>query len=365
MKIYIATTWNAKCGIATYSAFLAEELISLGHDVKILAEKNLDPKSIDKNFPGKKIPFVECWSRSEGFKDMEKVIEKEKPDILSLQHQFALFPTLSDLNGVAFLAKKGGCRIMTTLHDVIPYSAQSEGYFKHLIGMSDSIIVHTSTCKRLLMNDWHCPESKIKLIMHGTKLVDVPSKLEARKTLGLEKNAKILLSYGFVWPSKGLHDILRVLAELKKTIPELIYIHAGGQHPVFPYADYVKQLIKTAMSTGITPKDFKITGFINDKDLIQYFGACDVIVLNYMRGSASASGAAHRSLSSHRPIVGTDDFCIEEIPKLEYAKGDIQGLMQSLKKILGDENLQKELILKAEKVAEESSWANTAKKYVA
>ena len=336
MKIGIVSTWGIRCGIATYSAFLAQALIDQGDEVLILAEnEDVLPNSIDPNFPGKNISSIQCWSRNKGFREKKEegfnaleVIEKMKFDILNIQHQFALFPSITELNGLAETAKRYGALLYLTLHDVIPYqSGPTEEYFRGLINLADKIIVHTPTCKNLLLSAWQCPPEKISLVYHGTKLVDVPTKVEARKKLKLAMDKQIVLSYGFVWESKGLEGILSAVAYLKNNgFPNLTYIHAGGPHPAFPYPEYMKKLIKTAIRLKLTPGDFIITGFIDDDKLVQYFGACDVIVLNYARGSASASGAAHRSLSAGKPIIGSDDACICEIPKLEFPKFDTTAL---------------------------------------
>jgi len=141
-------------------------------------------------------------------------------------------------------------------------------------------------------------------------------------------------------------------------------IHAGGLHPVFARGDYLKNLLKDAYRKGIKPTELMITGFVKEDDISTFFGASDLIVLNYMRGSASASGAAHRALSSHRPIVGTDDICIGEIPKFEVARGDSKALMIAIKEVLASPMMQKELVAKAEKVAEETSWKNIALQHI-
>jgi hypothetical protein len=143
-----------------------------------------------------------------------------------------------------------------------------------------------------------------------------------------------------------------------------MFIHAGGLHPVFARGDYLKNLLKSAYLKGIKPSELMITGFIKEDDIPIYFGAADVIVLNYMRGSASASGAAHRALSSHRPIVGTDDSCLEEIPRFEVARGDSKALMLAIKQVLISETMQRELVVKEEKVAEETSWKNIALQHI-
>ena len=339
-KIGIVTSWQQACGICTYSQFLGEELQKQGADVTILAErKDVLPKGFDPNFKSE-LKHIECWSRNEPFDELVKTAKKEKFDILHLQHQFGLFPfgnylekLLSELNPLT--------KTVITLHDVVGRgNAQMEQYFGAIIKYADKIIVHTPLCYDLLVREWGCPKEKLIQIVHGTKLIKTPSKSVARKKLKLSPDAQVILSWGFIWESKGINQILDVFAQVLKTYPKAVFIHAGGLHPVFSRGEYLKGLITQAFRLGITPENFKITGFVNEDQLLLYFGACDLIVLNYMRGSASASGAAHRALAAGKPIVGSDDYCITEIPKLEYPRTDVNGLYRGILQGLGDKRLQ-------------------------
>ena len=212
-----------------------------------------------------------------------------------------------------------------------------------------------------MLEAWNCPQKKIELIPHGTKIISVPTKAEARASLKLPENAKIILSWGFIWESKGILDLVNILAEIKKTYPEAMLIHAGGIHPIIEKSQYVTTLLKTAVKLGLTPKDFIITQWVPEDLVPTWFGCSDVIVLNYMRGSASASGAAHRAMASHRPLVKTDDPCIEDIPGFSVPRFSPSELYQGIMKVLQSETLQRELIAKAECASMETSWMNIAK----
>jgi len=361
MKIGIVSTWAARCGICTYSLYLAEELKKLGLDVVILAEKkDVLPDGADPDFETHGIPSIECWSRYENFEKLLEVVQKEKIDIIHCQHQFGLFPIAPTLNYLLSNLKAMGKKVIVTLHDVVPYNFGMLDYFHPLITLPDYIIVHNEPSKRLLVTDWMCSPEKVVKIWHGTKLVDIPEKDDAKTSLKISVDTKVILSWGFLWESKGVLPMLEGYSQIIKKYPKSMFIHAGGLHPLYKDTGFVKKLIATAMKLGIRPENFRITGFVPEKQVPTYFGAADVIVLNYHRGSISASGAAHRALAAHRPIVGTDDLAIEEIPRYIVNRGDTQGLFQGVLKVLDDPVIQKELVEKADKFAEESSWARIA-----
>ena len=360
----MVSTWLVKCGIFTYSNWLSEALQNLGIDVTILAEQPFPNNSaIDETFQTK-IPATVCWSRQDNF---EKLIEESrKYDLIHISHQYGLFPNENNFLNLL----KNISPAVITLHDVIPYDVRMERYFKGIIEFCKNIIVHLPICYNLL-ESWNCPKEKIHLIPHGTKIVEVSSKEESRKKLNeiwkktiFEGKEKVILSWGFIWESKGIKDLIEIFSEVLKTYPDSIFIHAGGVHPIIAGSDYLKSLIKKAMQLNLTPKNFMVTGFVPEEIVPLYFGACDVIVLNYARGSASASGAAHRTLSAHRPIVGTDDPCISDIPKLESSRFDKNSLYQNILKVLETPALERSLAEEAFEKAQQTSWENVAKQHI-
>jgi glycosyltransferase involved in cell wall biosynthesis len=364
VKVGIASTWNQRCGICTYTNWLGEALQSLGLEVVVLAERrDVLPKGYDPDFKSS-LPFIECWSRNESFFNLIETLEKENIGLLHIQHQFGLFPSADNLRFLLTELKYRGVKIIMTLHDVTFFDSSLYHYFHDIVKYSDKIIVHTQLCYDLMQTAWECPLEKLVLIPHGTKLIDPIPKKEARRVLGLPQNAKILLSWGFIWESKGIIELVDALAELQKVYSDVMLIHAGGLHPVFTRENYLKDIIKQAYRRGLNPQNFRITKWINEEQIKQYFGACDLIILNYMRGSASASGAAHRAVASHRPIVGSDDMCIEEIPKKVYPRGDMEAMLAAIKAVLDDPQLQESLVKREEAYAEETSWERTAKKHM-
>lgn len=348
-------SFGVKCGLATYTTYLSEALHKINIDVTVLAEHPFPDDSALDNSLKTNVPSFFCWHRNEGYDGVIK--ESKNYDILHIQHQFGLFP-----NQPSFvkLLHKVKIPIVTTLHDVVPFNPQFANYFNEIILNSKKIIVHTKPCHDLLLG-WNCPEKKIATIPHGTKLIDVPSKSKAKKQLKLPKDSEVILSWGFIWESKGLLDLVKIHAELLKTHPRAILIHAGGVHPIIAGSKYLGKILKTAVKLGLTPKNFIITQWIPEDLVPIWFGTADVIVLNYMRGSASASGAAHRAMAAHRPIVGTDDLCILEIPKLTVPRFSVNDLYQGILKVLENKSLQKDLVRQADLASEEMSWKNVAK----
>jgi len=357
MNVGMVSPLGVRCGISTYCTYIGDALQDLKVSVTGLSEYPFpDDKSATPDFQPK-FPFFNCWKRTEFYTRL--ITESQNYDIIHVQHQFGLFN--NTYAWIKFL-KEVKKPLVLTVHDIVGPNESFSTYFNETIHYAKKIVVHTKTCYETLRS-WNCPAEKMELIPHGTKIIGVPSKADARKELQLPENAKIILSWGFLWESKGLLELVNILAEIKKTYPEAMLIHAGGIHPILQKSSYLSSILKTAIKLGLSPKDLMITQWVPEDNVPTWFGASDVIVLNYMRGSASASGAAHRTLSAHRPIVGTDDPTLEDIPKLEVPRFDVNALYDGILKVLGDEVLQKTLVARAEAAALETSWHSVALKH--
>lgn len=351
------STFLQKCGISTYTLYLSEALIKSGVSVTVLAEEPFPDESAIAKDMHTNVPYFNCWKRTEFYTRL--ISESQNYDIIHIQHQFGLFN--NTYAWIKFL-KEVKKPLVLTVHDIVPPNESFSTYFNETIHYAKKIIVHTKTCYEVLRS-WNCPAEKIELIPHGTKIIGVPNKVDARQELKLPENAKIILSWGFLWESKGLLELVNILSEIKKTYPEAMLIHAGGLHPILQKSSYLSSILKTAIKLGLSPKDLMITQWVPEDKVPAWFGASDVIVLNYMRGSASASGAAHRAMAGHRPIIKTDDPCVEDIPGYTVQRFDVNALYDAILKVLQDEVLQKKLVAQAEAAALETSWHNIALKH--
>ncbi len=346
------STFHDKCGIATYTGYLTNALTEIGVDNFVYAEEH-DPVN---KFPQFTADYGFVWNRQKPFNN---VIHGRYHDILHIQHQFGLFP-FTTYNEE--LLTETTCPIVTTMHDVVPPGYQTLDYMKPWFKHSDAVIVHTKACLDLA-KQWSGEDNKIHLIPHGTLITEIPDKKTTRAELDVPEDAKVILSWGFIWESKGVLDLVKILAEVIKTHPKAMLIHAGGVHPIIQGSTYLHTILKTAVQLGISPKQLRITNWVPEDKVPKWFSVADVIVLNYARGSASASGAAHRALASHRPIVATDDLCLEEIPALKVPRMSTTDMYRAILQVLESTSLQKELVEKEDKAAQEMSWQVVAEQH--
>jgi glycosyltransferase involved in cell wall biosynthesis len=148
------------------------------------------------------------------------------------------------------------------------------------------------------------PDAKFKLQMHPLydhfgKSVE---KTEARKSLGLDTDKKILLFFGFIRDYKGLDLLISAM----KNLPEDYLLVIAGE----VYGDFSKY-DRQIGDLGVSDKIKKFVRYINDDEVPLFFSAADVCVQPYK--SATQSGIVGISYHFNLPVIATDVGGLKEM----------------------------------------------------
>ncbi len=146
------------------------------------------------------------------------------------------------------------------------------------------------------------------------------SKEEARRQLGIREDEKILLFFGFVRKYKGLDYLIDAMPEIVDYLPDckLLIVGDFGEDK----QEYLDQFsrAKAAINKGVSsiniagaseenkndygPAIRVYDGYIPDKEVENYFAACDVVVLPYI--SAIQSGIVQIAYGFDKPVIATN-----------------------------------------------------------
>jgi len=308
--------FERKCGIATYSKFLFQELNRL--------------------YPVRAV----------------KHLSEVQPDaLLHCQHEFGVFPYVDELVG----ERLEGNYAVATFHTVVrePVGEMLRHY--HTIDQYyDAHIVHNYLAKKYLSA---YTNKKIFVIPHGSLLFDPLPQDKAREMLSLPKNKKIVFSFGFMAESKGFEEIAEAAGKMKDTL----FIISGAIHDLLvehglQLADKLREL---------KPGNLIVLGkYLSEAEINCYASASDVLLFNYKTPKfvSSASGAMHRVIAAGKPVVSTFDNRLVELEDgthvLKYEQGDLEGMVHCLSLVFEDGELAEELGKNARRLAERTSCEN-------
>ena len=316
INVGIVTTWDIKCGIATYSKYLIDELnkISL-----------LDITLIQNN---KKTSNPFYWFKF-GFNN-------RKHHVIHVQHEYGLF----GFHGWGYFLFYAGLKtsrhnkVVTTLHE---RNTLKDGfiYSKLLNIFSDKIIVHVE-------NSDH---PNAETIPHGTQGLNLTKIID---------KTQIILCPGYITPKKGIDLIIHMLPE----IPNAHLVIAGIARTEQD-RKYVAKLKKIVDEMRLT-RHVSFTGYITDYDKL--FSSANIVVFPYQH--TTQSGMLAIALSHGANILTSDIPTFKQMKQqygcIDTAKNESEYISK-IKQALTHDNPHTNAI---KRYCELTSWQAVAKQHL-
>jgi len=379
-----------KCGVASYTARLTEEL-SKSVDLIVVADV---PQDGGLNDP----PYVlRVWRRNSLFYPFTIFwhVIRRRVDVVHIQHEYLLYgdPYHSGLFPILpLLLRLLDKKVVITMHSVVPRKSLTPDFFEKygigrrfstlkklctiavtkMIGFSASaLIVHNKISKETLIRDYRFKPEKIHVIPHGVECTEMNiTQSEAKKQLGLE-GFNIILYFGFIRPGKGIEHLIEAMPAILREFPKTKLVIAGGVHPFLAFQgnSYIQE-IKDLIEKLELERDVILTNrFIPEEELPLYFTASDIIVLPYTEGDIiGASGVLSKILSYSKPIVVTKVYRFSDVISSNLAiavpKACPKALAEAIINLLSKPSYRKAVTRKLKTWAKENNWENVAKKTV-
>ncbi len=298
MKILMLSTFPPqRCGVGIYTYDLVTSLRKLGNKVVIVSNKPCDAD------------YIVDFKSSSLAKNVDKIVEKENPDIIHIQYQAVLYSNVLNMNLIKVL-KSSRLPTAVTLHEV-QYDSEPNTkdwlklkvlqYMEKKVVMNASkIIVHTPNQKKFLKEKYGV--NNVECIYMGL----TPKKRKKRK---LGRN---ILLFGILNYGKGVEYLIRSM----KHLPEFRLTIAGRAAS----ARYEKRIVREAK--GLTNINLKI-GWVSEDNKHKYYENADIVVLPYV-WAPYQSAVLHDALSYGIPVVVTKVGAIYDVVK-KYGLGEVIG----------------------------------------
>ena len=136
---------------------------------------------------------------------------------------------------------------------------------------------------------------------------DLITRGEARERLGLDPDALIFMSMGFVTRAKQIESVLRAMSELRHELPPFRYLIAG--EALLDQYDVEADIERYKLKDIVT-----VSGYVPDDLFFTYVTAADVIInLRYPTGGET-SGTLIRALGSGACVMVVDHGPFLEVP---------------------------------------------------
>ncbi|QQG44170.1 MAG: glycosyltransferase [Candidatus Roizmanbacteria bacterium] len=293
--------------------------------------------------------------------------------LFGYQSSIVIHHVITDINKLSGHVGLGNARTDKT--KAILFNIFFRCFYLILGFVANQIIVLEETLKYKLKSI--APYSNVTAISHGVDTnLSSPLKSLARKRLGIKKNEKIVLFFGFINWFKGADFFVDVFNKKNNILDKKTRcIIAGGISPTLKNKGYYQKYFAKVISSISTSPKIEITGCVPQRKIGYYFAAADVVVFPY-RHFMTASGVLSLVFSYKKPFIVSNELSemfnafdlqnalqLSGLEQKDYIfKLNKQSLLVKLKKVL-DNGVKKKMIRMAEIVREKRSYKNTALLY--
>jgi glycosyltransferase involved in cell wall biosynthesis len=241
----------------------------------------------------------------------KKFLELELIGYLKRRHYDLVWTQWPDVYGASFWknCSRLGIKTVHTVHNVLPHEESPEQVqlLRRVYRYSRALVVHSEASRNDLVRIF--PESLEKVLVapHGMYTVypRIPeARSEVRKRLGIPSGALACLLCGGIRPYKNVDAVLGALAN---GLDSRVVLVIAGQESGYQNASASDPLARTralAKEFGVLERVRLVPRFLTATELAEFFEACDVLVLPYLKNYGS--GLLLLGMTFGKYILATD-----------------------------------------------------------
>ncbi len=295
------TTWNTRCGIATYS----EHIISnLPDEVSILAA-HTESKLGEDN-----LNVYRCWFTGDhdDLTNLAQIIEKNAFNTLVIQFNYGFF-NLETFGKLLTNQIECGRIITVIMHATIDPAHDPH---KKLILLVPAL----KRCHRILV---HSPNDmnrlkklgvieNVTLYPHG--IIDY---ISSEKSPFQNDRTFVVASYGFFLPHKGLLELIDAISVLHGRGDDVRLNMINAAYPAPQSISIIEEAKRKIEIEGLNQSVLICTDFLSDDQSLEKLTNADLIIFPYQDTGESASGAVRYGIASGRPVAVTPLQIFEDV----------------------------------------------------
>lgn len=300
LKLGWISTFNSRCGIATYSGFLTEAVVSDQVEITILANNETpvvqDPPYVIRSWQNRDNPALTETLQQIDARGLNAVV---------IQFNYAFY----DLDTLAWLIAALKERdIIVTIMFHATGDVTSNG--KVLFSLR-SIIPALAQCDRLLVHSVD-DLNRLKamglvenamLFPHGAIYRPATPVADVRQRLELDRYDTIIGMYGFLLPNKGIIETIQALPAILAERPNTLLLLVNALYPNPVSNQTLARCVEQITALGLERRVVMITDYLEHDESLGLLETADVLVFPYQHSNESASGAVKVGLAANRPVL--------------------------------------------------------------
>ncbi len=296
---FVSTYPPTKCGLATFTASLADAL-GASHEAGSLGVVSCVDEAGLRSNPAE---VVAEWVRGSRTSLEQAAATLDRFDAVIVQHEFGVFGGRDGaevLDLVALLSVP----VVVVLHTVLasPTSNQ-QAIVEELARSAYRVVAQSIVAKERLLDAHEVDPARVAVIQHGALLNVAPRMLRTDSA-----RRPVILTWGLLGPGKGIEHAIEAVALLCDLDPSPRYVVLGETHPNVVRASgeaYRESLQALARSLGVEGLIEFENGYRDTAGILAEIRKADIVLLPYLSRDQVVSGVLVEAIASGKPVVST------------------------------------------------------------
>lgn len=305
--IIIGPAWPLRGGLASFDERLARQFTVEGYDTTIY--------TFSLQYPGFLFPGTTQYSSEPAPKDLKikkcinsinplnwivvgNELRRMKPDLVVVRYWLPLMgPCLGSI--LRLIKKNRFTKVVCIADNVIPHEKRfgDKPFTRYFVKPVDAFVTMSAKVKKDLLQFTNKPAQQVVHPLYDNFGEALP-KEEARKTLELPVNEKIILFFGFIRKYKGLDLLLEAMNDERIRAANIKLLIAGEFYEKREEYDAIIEKLK------LHPQLLLHTDFIADSEVRYYLSAADFVIQPYR--NATQSGVTPLAYHFEKPMLVTN-----------------------------------------------------------
>ncbi|MEK4848620.1 glycosyltransferase family 4 protein [Paenibacillus sp. FSL H7-0756] len=366
--VFLSTSLPRECGIATFTQDLLDEFTKLEgfNKPRIIAMNN----NGNYRYTDQVMREINQHQLSD-YIDSAREINQSGTDLLVIQHEFGIYGGESGEYLLQF-TEELQVPYVVIFHTVLtkPTPKQHQIITRLAAGSVKVVTMAQSTVDDLI-SVYHINAANIAFIHHGVPFVQTATRAELKIQYKFG-DRKILSTFGFLSPGKGIEYAIEAMSGVVKQHPDALYIIWGKTHPVVKQETgevYRQKLTELVHELGLVNNVLFVDKLLTQEEVIQSLVMSDIYMTPYLGKDQAVSGTLAYGVGYGRVIISTPYRYAEEM--LAEGRGLLAEFRNSasleacILELLDDPAKVKDMEQRTQELGSTMMWSEVAKTYAA